>query len=82
MEHKDLIDTISFLRPEAKFVVRGTDIEWMDEDQTQPTDKEIKDGHTAYLAQLKKDADDAKTKREALLTRLGITAEEAALLLS
>ena len=31
------------LRPGAKWVVRGTEIEWLDKTQTQPSDNEIKE---------------------------------------
>jgi len=37
----DLMTAIQSLRPSAELVVRGTEIEWMDDVQTQPTDAEI-----------------------------------------
>ena len=34
-------DAIRSLRPGAQWVLRGDDLEWMDTEQTQPTDAEI-----------------------------------------
>jgi hypothetical protein len=34
-------DALSSLRPDSKWVVRGDDLEWLDTEQTQPTDAEI-----------------------------------------
>jgi len=34
-------DAIQSLRPNAQWVIRGDDIEWMDTEQTQPTEAEI-----------------------------------------
>ena len=81
MEHIDLVNTILHLRPEAKFVVRGQDIEWMDEDQTQPTTEEIEAGLIAYKAKVNAEAKAKEKARAELLTRLGISANEAAILL-
>jgi hypothetical protein len=41
-------DAIQSLRPGAQWVLRGDDLEWMDTEQTQPTDAEI----TAEVARL------------------------------
>jgi hypothetical protein len=37
----DLMTAIQSLRPKAEVTVRGTEIEWLDTTQTQPTDAEI-----------------------------------------
>ena len=37
----DLMTAIQSLTPNAECVVRGTEIEWLDETQTQPTEAEI-----------------------------------------
>jgi hypothetical protein len=81
MEHRDLINTISYLRPQAKFVIRGEEIEWMDEDQIQPTAEEIEAGWVAYQANEKAEAKAKEKAKAELLKRLGITADEAAILL-
>lgn len=35
------VNAIQSLRPGAQWVLRGDDLEWMDAEQTQPTDAEI-----------------------------------------
>jgi len=37
----NIADALQSLRPGAEWVVRGTEIEWLDSEQTQPTDAEI-----------------------------------------
>jgi len=37
----DLMTAIQSLRPKAELTIRGTEIEWHDTNQTQPTDSEI-----------------------------------------
>ena len=37
----NIADALQSLRPGAEWVVRGTEIEWLDTKQTQPTDAEI-----------------------------------------
>jgi len=34
-------DALQSLRPSAEWVLRGDDLEWLDQSQTQPTDAEI-----------------------------------------
>ena len=82
MEHRDLINAVSYIRPQAKFVIRGEEIEWMDEEQIQPTAEEIKAGWIAYQAKESADSKATAQAKAALLERLGITEDEAKLLLS
>jgi hypothetical protein len=35
------VDALLSLRPGAEWVLRGDDLEWLDQNQTQPTDAEI-----------------------------------------
>jgi len=42
------VNALHSLRPGAQWVLRGDDLEWMDTEQTQPTDAEI----TAEVARL------------------------------
>jgi len=37
----DKVNALQSLRPGAQWVLRGDDLEWMDTEQTQPTDAEI-----------------------------------------
>lgn len=80
-----LSKAIKHLRPEAEFSLTDNDystIKWDVLDGEAPTQKEI----DAAIKEVKADeaqAEETKaTAKAALLSRLGITAEEAALLLS
>jgi hypothetical protein len=79
MEHKDKVNAILFIRPEANFQLVGDDLIWQDENQTQPTDAEIKAGLVAYKkaqeAELKA-KDQAKETAEAKLLAIGLTVED------
>jgi hypothetical protein len=44
-------DALQSLRPGAEWVLRGDDLEWLDQNQTQPTDAEI-DAEVARLTAL------------------------------
>ena len=81
MEHSDKMKAILHIRPGAEFVLRGDDLEWSSTEQTEPTDKEIKDGFIAYQAAQKAEAEAKEAQRQAILDRLGITSEEAKILL-
>ena len=37
----DIVDALRSLRPGAGYVVRGNELEWLDTNQTRPTDSEI-----------------------------------------
>ncbi len=82
MEHIDKTNAINHIRPNAEFILRGDDLEWLDTEQTEPTKKEIEDGLVAYKVALQSELDTKESARQALLDRLGITQEEAKLLLS
>lgn len=82
MNQQQKAKAILFVRPNAEFVLRDLDIEWMDANQTQPTDEEIAQGWIQYQAKEAADKVEAEAKRQALLDKLGITEEEAKLLLS
>ena len=76
---------INTLRPNSEFVIFDNDynrIEWISISDTPPTESEIK----TEIEKLKiKDLQEAEAKeaaRQALLDKLGITADEAKLLLS
>lgn len=81
MTHQDKVNAIWFIRPSAKFVLRGDELEWLDENQTEPTEAEIKAGWIAYQAAQKTEAATKATQRQAILDRLGLTEDEARLLL-
>ncbi len=82
MTHDQIIKAITSLRPNAEWTLVGDDYEninWISTDSTKPT-----------LAQIQKEIDNptisAEVKareaaRQAILDRLGLTADEASLLL-
>ena len=47
------VNALTSLRPGAEWVLRGDDLEWLDTEQTQPTDAEI----TAEIARLQAEYD-------------------------
>ncbi len=82
MEYSDKAKAIQFIRPNAKFTLRGDDLEWLDETQTKPTESEIETGWVAYQAAKQAEAEAKAAAKAALLERLGISEDEARLLLA
>ena len=82
MEHKEKTLAIQFIRPNSIFTLRGDDLDWLDETQTKPTEAQIKAGWVAYQANQIAEAETQATAKSALFERLGITEDEAKLLLS
>lgn len=82
MKHNDKVKAIQHIRPNAQFVLRDDELEWLDDNQEKPTEAEIKLGWIAYQAFVKKEAETQAATKAALLERLGITEDEAKLLLS
>lgn len=81
MQSKEKLLAIQFIRPNAIFTLRGDDLDWLDDNQTQPTETEIEAGWAAYQAAQQAEAEAKATQRQAILDRLGLTSEEANLLL-
>jgi hypothetical protein len=82
LEHNELVLAIKHIKPNAEFVLRGDELEWLDQQQSKPTAAEIKAGWIAYQAKMENDKTQAAAQKQALLNRLSITAEEAKLLFS
>ena len=82
MEHIDKVNAIKFIRPNAEFKLSDNELDWLDKEQTEPTEKEIEIGLIEYKKSLKAEAEANATAKSDLLAKLGITAEEATLLLS
>jgi hypothetical protein len=82
LTHNEIVKSIQYIRPNAAFVVNGLDIQWLDTEQSQPTELEIQQGWIDYQAKIEIDKAEESAKRQALLNKLGITEEEAKLLLS
>jgi len=81
MEHKDKVNAILFIRPGANFQLVGDELIWQDENQTEPTKAEIDAGIIAYKLAQESEAQAKAQAKAVLLARLGITADEAKLLL-
>jgi hypothetical protein len=81
----DIVKAIKKIRPNSEFVIYGDDlknIQWHVLDGEVPTEEEILNAVKALKTEQTK-ADKAKAvAKAALLERLGITADEAILLLS
>lgn len=83
MEHTDKLNAINYIRPNAGFIMRGDDIEWLDTEQAQPNEFEIEAGLIAYKEYIVQKAQleaEAKASAQAKLAALGLTAEEIAAL--
>lgn len=79
MNHNDKCLAITFIRPNAEFNLVGDELEWLDANQTKPTDKEIKDGLVAYQAAKQAEAEakaQAKAAAEGKLAALGLTTDD------
>ena len=73
---------ILFIRPNAEFYTNDNEIIWLDKNQTIPTEAEIEAGWIAYQEAQAAEAEAQAAVKAALLDRLGITADEAKLLLN
>jgi hypothetical protein len=79
MLFRDKMNAIQHIRPNAEFILRGDEIEWLDEIQTQPTNKEIEAGWVAYQAAQQAEAEakaQAKATAENKLAALGLTTDD------
>jgi hypothetical protein len=85
MEHNDKVKAIQFIRPNAEFTLTGDVLEWFDEEQTEPTNKEIELGLTAYNLAKENEAQTNATARASAINKLsalGLTADEVKSLLA
>jgi hypothetical protein len=82
LTHDQIVKGLQHITDNASFAVNGLDIQWLDEEQEQPTMAQIEAGWAAYQIKVQAEKAEAEAKRLALLQKLGITEEEAKLLLS
>ena len=85
MNNQEITKALAYLRPKAEFVVRGEKldgIEWLDLKQTKPTDEEIIAAIPLAKAQEIANIKAREIAKNELFAKIGITAEEASLLLS
>ena len=81
MNTLDKANAIIFIRPNAEFVLNDAEFEWLDKTQKKPTEQEINAGWVAYQAAQTAKAEAKASAKSALLDKLGITEDEAKLLL-
>jgi hypothetical protein len=76
-------DVLLMLRPNGGWIISGDDFDSIQWIHIEPiTKKQFEDGFNQVEAFKAQQATEAEAKKQALLDRLGITAEEARLLLS
>lgn len=79
MEHNQIVKAIQHIRPGSQFVLHGEELDWLDTNQTQPTEEEIEAGWIAYQAKVEADKAEAEAKKEAAqakLAALGLTPDD------
>lgn len=79
LKHIEKVHAINLIRPNAKYVLRGDDIELWEDNSQQPTEAEIEAGWVAYQAKVEADKEEAAAKKaaaEAKLAALGLTADD------
>lgn len=79
LNHNEIVKAIQFIRPNAGFVMRGEEIEWLSVDEIEPTKAEIEAGWIAYQAKLAADQAEAAAKKTAALSKLeklGLTVDD------
>jgi hypothetical protein len=79
MDFTDKLNAIQHIRPNAEFALRALELEWLDTEQTEPTEAEIEAGLIAYEAKVKADKAEAAAKKaaaEAKLAVLGLDADD------
>lgn len=85
MNSSDLVKAIKFLKPNSEFSFKDGDystIKWDVLEGDAPTWEEVQAAHLQVKEAKEAAIAEAEAKKQALLDRLGITAEEARLLLS
>lgn len=84
MTHEEIIEALQSLAPQSEWTLSGdnyADLAWLS-DGIPPSVADIEKEIAAIPAKKTKAKSDAEAAKAALLTKLGITADEATLLLS
>ena len=82
MTNEEITNGLMQLGFNSGWVITGNEITLWENEELQPTDKQIADASKLWNKTLQAEAEALATEKAALLQRLGITADEAALLLS
>jgi hypothetical protein len=79
MNNFEMTKAILFIRPKAEFTIAGDKLTWLDENQIEPTQAEIKAGAVAYQAAQQSEYNakvQAKAVAQSKLAALGLTVED------
>ena len=79
MKHSDKVKAIKFIAPNAQFNLIGDELEWLDENESKPTEAQIKAGWIAFEKEQASQAEakaEAKETAQAKLAALGLTVED------
>lgn len=85
MTNKEITDAIFYLVPNAEFSFTETDLttlQWHTADVPQPSVAEIMAAIPLAAAKIQQEQENLQNQKQVLLDRLGLTADEAKLLLS
>jgi hypothetical protein len=85
MNNKEIMKAIQYLKPNAEYTFNDDDystIQWIELEGEAPTLAELKAALEEVLANEQTEAETKATQKAALLERLGISEDEARLLLS
>jgi len=72
-------DVINFLCPDVEFAINGDDFDsvlWINLDKAPITKKQYQDGFAKYEASKAKNDADKESAKQAILDRIGLTADE------
>jgi hypothetical protein len=81
MNTQQITEAILHLHKEAIFTVIGDEVEWLDKSIKQPTRAEIEASYAAMISERQIAEAQKAADKAALLSKLGITEDEARLLL-
>ena len=79
MKHSDKVKAIKFIAPNAQFNLIGDELEWLDENESKPTEAQIKAGWIAFEKAQATNAEAkaaAKAAAQSKLAALGLTVED------
>jgi hypothetical protein len=82
MNHFEIIDVLHYLTPDSTWTLDNETLTWLDSNQTQPTAAEMQAALPSALEAKAQKLAAIEAKRQAVLDKLGLTADEAKLLLA
>jgi hypothetical protein len=81
MNEKEVKQALHFCRPNAEWQFLNGEFIWLDKVQTQPTADQLRIAYDESVVAKESEKITNTAARQAILDRLGLTADEAALLL-